>query len=66
MNETAKIFVEKESCRRLWDLLCEENEKILWIPLFWVVWLEKVALPSRNFLAVACWAGVLGLALFAT
>jgi hypothetical protein len=49
MNETAKIFVEKESCRRLWDLLCEENEKILWIPLFWVVWLEKVALPSRKF-----------------
>jgi hypothetical protein len=66
MSETAKIFVEKESCRRLWDLLCEKNEKIRWIPLFWVVWLEIVALPSRKFLAVGCWAGVLGLALFAT
>ena len=25
MNEKTKIFVEKEECRRLWDLLCEEN-----------------------------------------
>jgi hypothetical protein len=66
MNETAKIFVEKASCRRLWDLLCENNEKIRWMLLFWVVLLEKVALPSRKILAVGCWAGVLGLALFAT
>ncbi len=60
MNQKTKIFVEKESCRRLWDLLCVYNENIRCLPLFWVVWLEKVALPPQNFLAVGCWAGVLG------
>jgi len=55
---------EKKSCRWLWDLLCEENEKIRWFPLFWVVWVEKVALPPPKILAVGCWAGVLGCALF--
>jgi hypothetical protein len=64
MNEKTKTLCQKNSCRRFWDLFCEENEKIRFFPLFLVIVLEKVALPPRKFLAVGCWAGVLGCALF--